>query len=228
MNSLVESFGLEDRFDLVTWWEERQLLSPVRRFSDFISNFLLEQIDRPIVIFIEEIDNLLSLKFEADDFFILIRSFYENRAQEPKFNRLAFAFVGVTTPSDLIRGQNHSSFNIGVAIEMSGFQLKEAQALAQGLEGKVSDPQTVLRAVLDWTGGQPFLTQKLLNLVIRHLSPDLPVDTLPTRIAEVVHQRIIDNWEAQDVPQHLRTLRDRILRIDERGRGNFWVYTSKF
>jgi hypothetical protein len=32
-------------------------------------------------------------------------------------------------------------------------------------------------------------------------------------------QRIIDNWEAQDVPQHLRTLRDRVLRIDERGRG---------
>lgn len=111
MNSLVESFGLGDRFDIERWWEERQLLSPVRCFSDFIANFLLEQISQPIVIFIEEIDNLLSLKFEADDFFILIRSFYENRAQDPKYNRLAFAFVGVTTPSDLIRGQNHSSFN---------------------------------------------------------------------------------------------------------------------
>lgn len=219
ISSLVESFGLEDRFDLDTWWEARQLLSPVRRFSDFISNFLLETISQPIVIFIEEIDNLLSLKFEADDFFILIRSFYENRAQDHKYNRLAFAFVGVTTPTDLIRGQNHSSFNIGVAIEMSGFQLEEAQPLAKGLEGKVSDPQAVLQAVLNWTGGQPFLTQKLLNLVIRDLSLDLPADKLSARITEIVQKRITDNWEAQDVPQHLRTLRDRILRIDERGRG---------
>jgi WD40 repeat protein len=219
INSLVESFGLEDKFDLDAWWEERKLLSPVRRFSDFISNFLLEQISQPIVIFIEEIDNLLGLEFGADDFFILIRSFYENRAQNSKYNRLAFAFVGVTTPTDLIRGSNHSSFNIGVAIEMSGFQLEEAQPLAKGLAGKVSDPLAVLREVLDWTGGQPFLTQKLLSLVIRDLPSDLPVDDISARIADIVRQRIIDNWEAQDVPQHLRTLRDRVLRIDERGRG---------
>ncbi|CAN1213171.1 hypothetical protein TUMEXPCC7403_23400 [Tumidithrix helvetica PCC 7403] len=222
ISSLVESFGLEDRFDLETWWEARPLLSPVRCLNDFISKVLLVEISQPIVIFVEEIDNLLNLKDEmADDFFMLIRSFYESRDQDSKFNRLSFAFVGVTTPRELIRGHNHSAFNIGVAISMEGFQLEEVQPLAIGLEGKVSDPSAVMVEVLNWTGGQPFLTQKLLSLVIGELEHgnDLSGKDIAEWLAEVVRVRIIDNWEAQDVPQHLKTLQDRMLRIDERGRG---------
>ncbi|MBD2178909.1 tetratricopeptide repeat protein [Pseudanabaena sp. FACHB-1998] len=221
ISSLVESFGLEDSFDLETWWEARPLLSPVRCLSDFISKVLLVEISQPIVIFVEEIDNLLNLQFRADDFFMLIRSFYENRTQEPNYNRLSFAFVGVTTPSDLIRGQNHSAFNIGVAIEMGGFLLSEVQPLAIGLEGKVSDPSVVMNEVLKWTGGQPFLTQKLLSLVIREVDDGhgLVGEDVAGWIAQIVQVCIINNWEAQDVPQHLKTLQDRVLRIDERGRG---------
>ena len=221
ISSLVESFGLEDRFDLETWWEARPLLSPVRCLSDFISKVLLVEISQPIVIFVEEIDNLLNLEFRADDFFMLIRAFYENRTQEPNYNRLSFAFVGVTTPSDLIRGQNHSAFNIGVAIEMGGFLLSEVQPLAIGLEGKVSDPSVVMDEVLKWTGGQPFLTQKLLSLVIREVDDGhgLVGEDVAGWIAQIVQVRIINNWEAQDVPQHLKTLQDRVLRIDEKGRG---------
>ena len=221
ISSLVESFGLEERFDLETWWESKHLLTPLKRLNDFISNVLLTEISQPIVIFVEEIDNLLNLDFKADDFFMMIRSFYENRAQEPRFQRLSFAFVGVTTPRDLIQGHNHSAFNIGVAIALDGFLLEEVQPLAIGLEGKAIDPTAVMVEVLRWTGGQPFLTQKLLSLVIGELERgnDLSGNDIAGWIAEVVRVRIIDNWEAQDVPQHLKTLQDRMLRIDERGRG---------
>ena len=221
VSSLVESFGLEERFDLETWWESKHLLTPLKRLNDFISNVLLTEISQPIVIFVEEIDNLLNLDFKADDFFMMIRSFYENRAQEPRFQRLSFAFVGVTTPRDLIQGHNHSAFNIGVAIALDGFQLEEVQPLAIGLEGKAIDPTAVMVEVLRWTGGQPFLTQKLLSLVIGELEHgnDLSGNDIAGWIRRIVQVRIIDNWEAQDVPQHLKTLQDRMLRIDERGRG---------
>jgi WD40 repeat protein len=222
ISSLAESFGLEDRFDLETWWEERNLLSPVRCLSDFISKVLLVEIAQPIVIFVEEIDNLRSLNFEADDFFMLIRSFYENRAQQPEFNRISFSLIGVTTPRDLIRSHNHSAFNIGVAIEMSGFTSKEAQPLAIGLEGKVADPQVILDEVLKWTGGQPFLMQKLLGLVLRESeekNPDLSTEDITAWVETIVQDYIIRNWEAQDAPQHFKTLQDRMLRTDEREQG---------
>lgn len=223
ISSLAESFKLEDRFDLEEWWEARQSIAPVKCLSDFICNVLLTEIKKPIVIFVEEIDNLLNLKFVADDFFMLIRSFYENRAQEPQFDRLSFAFVGVATPRDLMLSQNHSVFNIGVAIEMGGFQLDEAKPLEIGLKGKVPDPHLVMREVLQWTGGQPFLTQKLLSLVISEIEEnnvDASKQDIPVWIGQIVQEHIIDNWETQDVPQHLKTLQDRLLvRTDEDGRG---------
>jgi WD40 repeat protein len=224
ISSLVDSFRLSDQFDLDAWWEEKERLklSPMKCLSDFISQIVLTQISQPIVIFVEEIDSLRRLEFEADDFFMLIRTFYEKRAQEPKFNRLSFAFIGVTTPRDLIRGQHHSPFNIGVAIEMSGFRLDEAQPLAQGLAGKVGDPQALLSEVLKRTGGQPFLTQKLFGLVLREIAanhPDLAANDLSVWLEQIVRDRIIENWEAQDVPEHLRTLKDRVLNSDERMQG---------
>ncbi len=223
ISSLAESFKLEDRFDLEKWWEARQSIAPVKCLSDFICNVLLTEIQKPIVIFVEEIDNLLNLKFVADDFFMLIRSLYENRAQDSKFSRLSFAFVGVTTPRDLMLSQNHSVFNIGVAIEMGGFQLDEAKPLELGLKGKVPDPHRVMREVLYWTGGQPFLTQKLLSLVISDIEEnnvDASKQDVSVWLAQIVQEHIINNWETQDVPQHLKTLQDRLLvRTDEDGRG---------
>ena len=223
ISSLAESFGLEDRFDLETWWEARLAIAPVKCLSDFICNVLLTEITKPIVIFVEEIDNLLNLKFVADDFFMLIRSLYENRAQESKFSRLSFAFVGVITPRDLMLSQNHSVFNIGVAIEMGGFQLDEAKPLEIGLKGKVRDPHLVMHEVLQWTGGQPFLTQKLLSLVISEIEEnnvDASKQDISVWIGQIVQEHIINNWETHDVPQHLKTLQDRLLvRTDEDGRG---------
>ncbi len=219
IKDLVKSFRLGATFGFPAWWREleAQSISSVQRFYYFIEEVLLVQIQQPIVIFIEEIDSLLSLEFKIDDFFILIRSFYENRALHPEYNRLNFALIGVTTPMDLIRDRNRSAFNIGLAVEMSGFTLEEAEPLAKGLAGKVSEPEAVLSEVLQWTGGQPFLTQKLLNLVLKEA--EARKNFHPDWVTRVVREGIIENWEAQDSPQHLKTLQERILRLDEQGRG---------
>jgi WD40 repeat protein/cytoskeletal protein RodZ len=216
---LIGDLHLEAAIDFPRWWKEleTQSISVVERFDYFIEQVLLSNIPNKIAIFIEEVDNLLSLKFDTDGFFILIRSLYERRAEKPEYQRLTFAFFGVATPADLIRGKGSSAFNIGHAVEMSGFTLQEAEPLARGLGDRVSDPQAVLAAILDWTGGQPFLTQKLLTLIAAEsdagqISPD-------EFVSAIAHEKVIENWEAQDIPAHLKTIRDRILQSDERGRG---------
>lgn len=136
------------------------------RFSEFIEKVLLKSISQKIVIFVDEIDSVLSLEFNIDDFFALIREFYNSRATQPNYQRLSFALFGVATPSDLIQDWQHTPFNIGRAIELTGFKLHEAEALAQGLAVKTSKPTALLQAVLKWTGGQPFLTQKICKLIV--------------------------------------------------------------
>ncbi|TYQ28957.1 hypothetical protein PseudUWO311_02100 [Pseudanabaena sp. UWO311] len=57
----------------------------------FIEQTLLPNIPQKIAVFIEEVDNLLSLKFDTDGFFTLIRSLYERAAEEPEYLRLTFS-----------------------------------------------------------------------------------------------------------------------------------------
>ena len=212
VQSLVSSYQLGKKFQWRTWWkEQREFLSPVQRFSLFVEEVLLVEIEQNIVIFVDEIDSVLSLNFPLDDFFALIRFFYNRRVDEPTYQRLTFALLGVATPSDLIADKTQTPFNIGRAIALNGFQLHEVQPLTDGLTGKVSNPQEAIAQILDWTGGQPFLTQKLCKLIIEASA----LGNSPS-VKQVVKSRIIENWESQDEPEHLKTIRDRILRNQQK------------
>jgi hypothetical protein len=204
IDSLVDGLDLYEIFDLDTWWTRYNLLSPGHRLGKFIDEILLESISGNIVIFIDEIDSVISLSFSTDDFFTLIRNCYNQRAYKPQYKRITFTLLGVATPSDLIEDKKRTPFNVGRAIELKGFvEPHQAEPLAKGLEGKVSNPQEVLKEVLKWTGGQPFLTQKLCKLILAN-DEVLNVDKL-------VQSCIIKSWESQDEPEHLRTIRNRLL-----------------
>ena len=196
------------KFKVLNWWSDRSALSPVQCLSEFIESVLLLEVSQNIVIFVDEIDSILQLNFK-DDFLALIRACYNKRADNPAYQRLTFALLGVTTPYDLIPDKHRTPFNIGRAIELSGFQWHEAQPLAEGLVD-IGNPQKALQEILAWSGGQPFLTQKLCQLVITSSSP-IPPDGEAEYVEKLVRSQIIDNWESQDEPEHLRTIRDRIF-----------------
>jgi predicted ATPase/GAF domain-containing protein/tRNA A-37 threonylcarbamoyl transferase component Bud32 len=211
-------FNLRGKINLKTWWQERKDLSSLQRLSEFIEEVVLVEVGREagtpakqLVIFVDEIDSVLGLSFPVNDFFALIRSCYNQRSLNPEYQRLTFAFFGVATPADLITDSQITPFNIGQSIYLEGFKEHEAQPLLQGLAEKVSSPQTLLKAMLAWTNGQPFLTQKLCKL-IRNDSLPIPTNGEAEWMQNLVQTKVIDNWESQDEPEHLRTIRDRLLK----------------
>ena len=215
---LLRSLGLWREFNFKEWWKEHEDLSVLQCFSLFIEEILLTSYpDQDLLIFVDEIDSTLSLPFPVHDFFALIRSCHERRANDPVYRRLNWALFGVTTPSELISDRTRTPFNTGRSIELQGFKFHESLSLMQGLVGKINNPSAILKAILDWTGGQPFLTQKICRRVIE-LSWSVPSNkiTLPPGtesywIEQLVKTQLIDNWESQDEPEHLRTMRDRLL-----------------
>ena len=218
IDSIVSSLNLYASFDLEEWWERHRLLSPVQRFGKFLDEGLLKTISAPIVLFVDEIDSILSLNFLVDDFFALIRELFNRRADRFVYNRLTFSLFGVATPSDLIRDKQRTPFNIGTAIELRGFQLKETKPLMRGLLSKSPNPVAVIKAILAYTGGQPFLTQKLCQIIIN--SPEsIPNGHELVWINNLVRSRLVDNWEIQDQPEHFKTIRDRILWSSENRQG---------
>ena len=164
VRKLWTSFDLTSDVNFRQWWREQGELSSVQRFSEFIETVLLEAISGPIAIFIDEVDTVQGLTFSLDDFFTLIRDFYNRRVDNFAFQRLTFCFLGVAAPSNLIRDKTRTPFNIGHSISLQGFHFYEAEPLLQGLEKSAESPEAVLRAILYWTNGQPFLTQKLCRL----------------------------------------------------------------
>ncbi len=212
---LASSFNLLEAVEFMSWWRERELLSPVQRLSELIEQVLLNRGTQNKVIFIDEIDSILSLREPLDDFFALIRASYNKRAHKPEYNQLTFALLGVATPSDLIQDKHRTPFNIGRSIHLSGFELHEAMPLAQGLVAHADNPTEVLKEILAWTGGQPFLTQKICQLVIT-FSLAIAAGREAEVVENLVRIQVIENWEATDEPEHLKTIRDRIIRNEQR------------
>ncbi|AFY56498.1 WD40 repeat-containing protein [Rivularia sp. PCC 7116] len=217
---LWRGFHLFGKFNLKSWWREEEDISVLQRLSHFIEDVLLVQFpEDKIIIFIDEIDSILSLDFPVDDLFALIRFCYNQRALNPEYHRLTFAIFGVATPSDLIADKNRTPFNVGKLINLGGFTLDRAQPLLKGLEDKVSHSEAILEQILAWTNGQPFLTQKLCKMV-RNAEWIIAKSENEARIEvdKLVVTQIIHNWESQDEPEHLKTIRDRILQQQKAGR----------
>ena len=213
---LVQSLRWKD-FDYRAWWNSLNYMSAEQRFYEFVDEILLERISQKLVIFLDEIDSVQKLNFATDYFFVMLRSFYSARVDYQKFNRLCFVFLGVASPFDLLRGEEHredgffnTPFNVGTAIALKPFQRHEIKPLAEGLREKHDNPEALLEQVLDWTGGQPFLTQKLCSLIAcsEHSSFE---NKEAEWIEQFINEKIIYNWEVKDEPAHLKTIHNYIL-----------------
>ncbi len=223
--SLFYNLKLGSQVNFKQWWEMKVGISSVQKLHQFVEEVLLPNVKSDslqdgterIFIFIDEIDSLLSLNFPIHDFFAWICHCYSLRLQNSNFERLEFALFGVLSPSNLIADERCTPFSFGKAIELHGFQLHEATPLLQGLKEVVSQPQKILQEIINWTGGQPFLTQKLCDLVAQLASENtiemitLAPNTEAFWVEQLVKTHIIQHWQSQDEPKHLRTIRDRLL-----------------
>ena len=210
-------------FELRDWWREQLDLSPIQRLDQLVEKVILKNIHQQVIIFIDEIDSLRDLNFKTDDFFAWVRSNYNKRAENPDYERISYVLIGTVAPGDLIQDKRRTPFNIGSPTEINGFKLHEAQPLEPGLKVKTGNSQTLLTAILSWTGGQPFLTQKLCKLV-PDAEESIPENGETAWLDKLVQERIIKNWAAQDEPEHLKTIRDRLLFDEKKVSGLLGIY----
>ena len=156
--TIYDSLALET--DVLQWWSDNKHLGMTHRLTQFFQNILLKERKEQIIIFIDEIDTTLRLGF-TDDFFIAIRYLYNARADIPEFKRLSFVLIGVATPGDLIADPQRTPFNIGKRVDLSDFTFDEAKPFIAGFDMPPDKAEKILGWVMKWTGGHPYLTQKL-------------------------------------------------------------------
>ncbi len=205
LSYIVEKLGLDEN-EFVEWWDNNDKLTVVNRFAKTFDKFVLEISDRNIVIFIDEVDYILGIKkdFSTDDFFAVIRTFYNLRSEDERYNRVTFALFGVATPEDLMQDSTRTPFNIAHSIKITPFKLEESFSLIEGLENQSVDRHKILEKIFEWTGGTPYLTQKILEDIAKYPITNLrDIDNIINRLfikegfneinLSYVQERIIKN-----------------------------------
>lgn len=169
LSRLEEELHLET--ELEDFWLDHRRLGPLQRWMQALHDVVLARLTQPVVIFVDEIDVVRSLpQFSTDEFFAAIRECYNRRSTDPAFGRLTFCLLGVATPSDLIQDTRTTPFNIGRRIELEDFTAVEAVPLAAGLGRDEATARILLKRILYWTDGHPYLTQRLCQAVAQDAS----------------------------------------------------------
>lgn len=132
--------------------------------------FLLDQVGlrragdpARLALFFDEVEGLRGLDF-SDDFLMTLRDLYQHREDYP--GQLLISFAGAVDPQALIKDQSISPFNIAEEITLNDFTASESRALTSRLE-QVGLPldEAIHAQIYAWTGGHPYLTQRLCEVV---------------------------------------------------------------
>jgi WD40 repeat protein len=221
LRHLGRQLDLED--ELEEFQLDTQRLSPLQRWMVALHEVVLPRVPGRIVIFVDEIDAVRSLPFSTDEFFAAIRECYNRRTEDPVFTRLTFCLLGVATPSDLIQDTRTTPFNIGRRIELTDFTEEEAAPLAECLDGEtggwdVGANKALLPRILYWTGGHPYLTQRLCQAVAMSLRSctehEARSPTHSALAAEVdrLCESLFLSASAREQDDNLLFVRERLLR----------------
>ena len=182
LSRIGRALRLEDEFEV--YWTRHERFGPVQRMFSALREVELKRQPRPLVVFIDEVDAVRNLPFKTDEFFAAIRECYNQRAEDPDFNRLSFCLLGVANPTDLIRDAQATPFNIARRIELTDFIPAAAMALAHGLGRDTDGGRALIERILHWTRGHPYLTQRLCGAIAaeKQITKASEVDSLCRRL----------------------------------------------
>ena len=197
---------LEDELD--DFWLENERLPPLTRFLTALTDLVLKLKPGDVVLFVDEIDIVRSLNFDTDELFAAIRELFNRRVDQPDLRRLTFCLLGVASPSDLIKDPRITPFNTGTRIELTDFSENEASPLAEGFGASPELSHSALKRVLHWTGGHPYLTQRLCRIAAESKA-------LSNSAVDAACREHFLDPQAQGAEDNLRFVGDRLLRATD-------------
>ena len=155
---LTDLLELEDRVD--DYW--KQPLGNSQRCTRYMGRHILKSLGIQLVLAMDEVERVFDTEFRSD-FFSMLRSWHNNRANMPVWKQLDLVLVTSTEPYQLIENLNQSPFNVGQVIQLEDFTLEQVADLNQRHGAPLTDDQ--VQALMTLLGGHPYLVRKALYQV---------------------------------------------------------------
>jgi hypothetical protein len=173
--NVTKQLGLESRLN--GYWDED--MGALINSTIYFQGYILKEISNPIVLALDGIDQLFQYPELAGDFFVLLRSWYEETKDSSVWQKLRVVMahsVEVYIPLPT----NRSPFNVGLAIELPTFNQEQVQDLAQRHQLQLTKPE--IEQLMKLTGGFPYLIRlalyqsSRLNIPLKTLLQDATTD----------------------------------------------------
>ncbi len=150
--------------------------------TTYFEDYLLSALEQPLVLGLDEVDRVFKYPAIADDFFGLLRAWYEeagygcgNSNLWSKLRLVVVHSTEVYVPLDI----NQSPFNVGLPIELTEFTPEQVLELAHkhALDWQKIQVEQLMQIV----GGHPYLVRlALYHLAQKQLNLGQLLDTAPT------------------------------------------------
>ncbi len=155
---LTDVLELEDKVD--EYWKSP--LGNSQRCTRYVGRHLLKALGMPLVLAMDEVERVFDTDFRSD-FFSMLRSWHNSRANTPIWKQLDLVLVTSTEPYQLIENLNQSPFNVGQIIDLIDFTADQVAYLNHQHGGPLVDSQVT--QLTELLAGHPFLTRKALYLI---------------------------------------------------------------
>jgi len=164
---MVRQLGL-DRQQVNMAWEDP--ISPYDKLNYLLEDYILPTIKSSMVLAMDEMDGLLQTDFH-NDFFSMVRFWFNNRIFNPIWDKLNVFMVIPTEPHLLITDTHRSPFNVGELLRLADFDAAQVSQLNERYQSPL--PSRHLPEFMAFFGGQPYLTQQAFyTMVTQNLTWD--------------------------------------------------------
>jgi transcriptional regulator with XRE-family HTH domain len=207
--NVARQLHLKPRLD--EYWDED--LGSKISCTAYFQDYLLQEISTPLVLALDEVNQIFEHPQMAKDFLPLLRFWHEEAKTLPIWQKLRLIVVHSTEiyiPLQL----SQSPFNVGLPIQLNTFSQAEVQQLAQRYGLDWDDDGIGARQLMDLVGGHP----ALVNIAFYHLSRgDITLaqllETAPTATG-IYHQHLQRHWATLAEQPELARALDRVLSAD--------------
>ncbi|MGB5770918.1 MAG: AAA-like domain-containing protein, partial [Crocosphaera sp.] len=179
--NISRELGLKPQLD--DYWDE-ELFGSLVSCKTYFQSYLLEKIDRPLALGLDNLDRVFEYVDIAKDFLPMLRYWHEEANNLEIWQNLRLVIAN-STEVYIKLDANQSPFNVGRQVKLPGFNLEQVLTLASyyGFDWSEEPKQEQFtKDLIEMVGGHPYLIRLALDaLAYKNIPQDKLLEEAPTQ-----------------------------------------------
>ncbi|MGK7953873.1 MAG: AAA-like domain-containing protein [Crocosphaera sp.] len=179
--NISRELGLKPQLD--DYWDE-ELFGSLVSCKTYFQSYVLESLDRPLVLGLDNLDRIFEYVDIAQDFLPMLRYWHEEANNLEIWQNLRLVIAN-STEVYIKLDANQSPFNVGKQVKLPGFNLEQVLKLAKVYHltwSENPEQQQFAQDLIEMVGGHPYLVDLALKaLASQKISQDKLLAEAPTQ-----------------------------------------------